>query len=178
MSTPSRNCSSPKRTTSGTTLTPSAFASEGEISAVLSVTRWITSLEGEHVWIVLLTPVVQLEFGALMGAVEGFDQRRGVAGTHVLAAVHGDQLGRGGLRGEHGLDDLEITVADLGDLVVDDRDDVADLDVVPVDIAVAHRVGHLDGAHRRNRRQHPLAVVIDIRLGIEREQRADALREV
>src|ERR1700674_2124021 len=132
MSTPSRNCSSPKRTTSGTTLTPSAFASDGEMSAVLSVTRWITSLEGEHVRIVLLTPGVQLELGSLMGAAQGFDQRLGVGGAHVLAAVHGDQLGGGGLRGEHGLDDLEIVVPDLGDLVVDDGDDVTDLDVVPV----------------------------------------------
>src|ERR1700682_3179678 len=126
MSMPSRNCSSPNRTTSGTTLIPSVCASDGEMSAVLSVTRWITSLEGEHVRIVLLTPGVQLELGSLVGAAQGANQRLCIRGGHVLAAVDGDQLRRCGLRREHGLDDLEIIIPHLGDLVVDDRDDVAD----------------------------------------------------
>src|ERR1700690_3205019 len=118
MSTPSRYCSLPNRTVSGTTLTPSGSASEGEMSDVLSVTRWITSLEGEHVRIVLLTPGVDLELGGAVCGTQGADQRHRVGLRDVVAAVHRDQLGHDRFRREHRLDDAEIVVADLGDLVV------------------------------------------------------------
>src|ERR1700719_4229 len=123
MLTPLRYSSLPKRTMSGTTLTPSACASDGVMSDVLSVTRWITSLEGEHVWIVLLAPGVQFELSPLVCTTKGGDQRLRIRRADLVTAVHGDQLRRRCLRGQDSFDDVVKIVPDLGDLIIDHRND-------------------------------------------------------
>src|SRR5437879_2438580 len=100
MSMPSRNCSSPKRTTSGTTCTPSADASSCEMSEVLSVMIWITSLDRQHVGIVLLAADVQLELDVGMIRAQRLDERVRIGGGDVVTAIHGDQLGARNLRAE------------------------------------------------------------------------------
>src|ERR1700733_12665456 len=178
MSTPSRYCSSPKRTINGTTRTPRACASDGEMSDVVSVTRWINSLEREHIRVVLLSSRLELELGCRIGATQCLDERIGVLVAHLVAAVHGDQFRLLGLLFEHGVDDFDVIAADLGDDVVDDSDNVADLDVVSVDARVADRMGHLYGSHGGNRSLHALDVLIDARARVEGEQCADPLGQV
>src|ERR1700722_19803198 len=125
MSTPSRYCWSPKRTINGTMCTPSACASAGEMSAVLSVTRWINSLEREHVRVVLLASRLELELDCGIDAAESLDQSLGVLFTPLVTAVHGHQFRLLRLRLEHRVDDLEVFVADLRDHIVDHRDHIA-----------------------------------------------------
>src|SRR5580700_1549727 len=156
MSTPSRYCWSPKRTINGTTCTPSACASDGEMSAVLSVTRWINSLEREHVRVVLLSSRLKLELDCGIAATQSLDQGLGVLLSHLVAAVHRHQFRLLGLRLEHRIDDFQILAADLGDHIIDHSDHIAELDVVTVDARVAHGVGHLHRSHRRNRGEHSL----------------------
>src|SRR5580698_8177266 len=105
MSTPSRNCSSPKRTINGTTCTASASASATAMSEVLSVTRWITSLEREHVRVVLLSSRLQLEFRARVILAKGGHERVGVIGADLVPAIHRDQFRFRLLCVEHRIDD-------------------------------------------------------------------------
>src|ERR1039457_4489429 len=130
---PSRYCSSPNRTISGTICTPSACASEGGISDVLSVTRWITLFEREHVRVVLLSPRLQLELGLGVRGSQAADQCRRLLLIDLVTGIHGDQFRLRILRLKHRLDDAEIIAADLGDHVINHRDDVAELDVMAVD---------------------------------------------
>src|ERR1039457_7029057 len=118
MSMPSRNCSSPKRTTRGTMCTPSACASEGAISDVLSVTRWITLLEREHVRVVLLSPRLQLELRLRMRGEQAGDQRLRLFIADLSTAVHGHQFWFHRLRFQHRLDDREVIAPDLGVVVI------------------------------------------------------------
>src|ERR1039457_2676500 len=115
MSMPSRNCSSPKRTIRGTTCTPNACASEGEISEVLSVTRWITLLEREHVRVVLLSPRLELELRLRMRGAQAGDQRLRLFLADLGTAVHRHQLWFHRLRFQHRVDDREVIAPDLGD---------------------------------------------------------------
>src|ERR1035438_5009544 len=92
------------------------------MSAVLSVTRWINSLEREHIRVVLLSSRLELELDGGMAATQSLDQRLGVRLTDLVTAVHGDQFQLLGLRLEHRVDDTEILVADLGDHIVNDSD--------------------------------------------------------
>src|ERR1700719_771045 len=126
MLTPLRYSSLPKRTMSGTTLTPSACASDGVMSDALSVTRWITSLEVEHIWIVLLAPGVQFELSALVRTTKGCDQSLRIRRPGRATAVHRGQPRRPRMRGQDSFDDVVKIVPDLGDLVIDHRDDVTD----------------------------------------------------
>src|ERR1039457_7526120 len=89
------------------------------MSAVLSVTRWITSLEREHVRVVLLSSRLELELNVRMRRSQAADQRLGVVRAHLLAAVHRDQLRLCRLCAQHRVDDREAIAPDLGDLVVD-----------------------------------------------------------
>src|SRR6202051_1493903 len=165
---PSRNCSSPKRTVRGTTSMPRRFASSGRMSDVESVTILITSsFQGEDVRIVLLAAVVHLELRLREALAQAGRERVGVRGGHVAAAVDGDQFGWFVHRPEHSFDDTGLIAPHLADLVVEDAEDVASLDVVTVGGAVAHSAGDLEGVDVLDGGCHALHVGVEPRVRFE-----------
>src|SRR4030081_1953802 len=116
----------------------------------LDVTRSTCLFDGEDEWVVLLAALLDLDLEAWeVRPYRGLEvSELVVAGP--LASVDGDELVAVGAQlAECLVDDLGVVGAGELQLVVDQPDHVALLDLEAVRARVAHRVCHLDGLDAR-----------------------------